>query len=156
MDKRPAGISIISFIYLLIACLGLFSSFSPSSANLFATATMLLMGVSAVGYYSGKKWAWWIVSTLTLFSIATNLIQLQVVLNHTGSVSNILKYYLLIGGKAVIQILILVFMFSTPVIKFFSLEKLKRTNLFFVLLAITVTVFLGFKLFAFLMRATHR
>lgn len=142
MEKRPAGITIISIIYLLIAGVGLYAGFSLATQNLFALATMLLLGISAIGLYIGQQWAWWLIGTLTLFSIIMNLPQFLMVVFNAGAIPEVHKYFLKSGGKLVIQGLILFFMFSQPVIRFFVLEKITHTKRFLILLAAVGGLFL--------------
>ena len=156
MEKRPAGISIIAFIYTLVSCVGLISSFSLSSENWFATATMLVLGLSAVAFYLGNKWAWWIIGTMTLFSIIVNVPQLYFVITNSELIPDINKYYLKHGGKLIIQTLILFFLFSKPVIKFFSFEKPNKIKLLVFLVAAAGLLFFGLKLLSYIMLATHR
>lgn len=142
MEKRPAGITIISFIYLLIAGVGLYAGLSLTHQNLFALATMALLGVSAIGLYIGQQWAWWIIATMTLFSIIMNLPQFFLVVFNAGAIPEANKYFLKFGGKLLIQGLILFFLFSQPVVKYFDLDKITKTKRFLILLAATGGLFL--------------
>jgi len=142
MVKRPAGITLNSYIYLLIASLGLYAGFSLTSQNLFALATMFLLGVSAIGLYLGQQWAWWIIGTMTLFSIIMNLPQFFLVVFNAEAIPEAHKYFLKFGGKLLIQGLILFFMFSQPVIRFFALDKITHTRRFLILLSAAAGLFL--------------
>ncbi|MGJ8662045.1 MAG: hypothetical protein ACSHWU_00275 [Marinicella sp.] len=147
MEKRPAGLAIISFIYVLIAVIGLTSSFSMSTVNWFSTVTLLLLGISGIGFFMGQKWAWWIIGTMTLFSIFINIPQLLMVIINADVIPDIQKHYLKHGGKIIIQGLILAFMFSQPVIKYFVFENITKTKQFFILVAAAAGTFLTLYLF---------
>ena len=142
MNKRPAGVSIIAFIYILISGVGLYSSLSMGMSNWFTFATMVLFGLAGIGFYMGQKWAWWVISTFVLISITSNSLKLIVALNQVGLESAIQKTYLLMAAKVVVQSLILILMFSKPVIDFVKLENFTKPKLFLYLLAATVGMFL--------------
>ncbi len=156
MSNRPAGISILALIYILISSIGLISSISLPAVNWLAILSMLGLGISAVAFYMGQKWAWWIIATLTLISIIINVPQFYYIVTNSDLIPDIRKYYLKHGGKIVVQTLILLFMFSKPIIKFFSFKTLNRAKLSAILIAAVVVLFFVLKLFSYLMLATHR
>ena len=142
MEKRPAGITIISFIYLLVAALGLMANFSFTGEHWFSTVTMLILAVTSVAFFLRQQWAWWVIGTMTMFSIAVNIPQLLLVVEHTDKIPNVQKYYLKHGGKLVIQSLILFFLFSQPVIDFFAFKNIKKSKQFLILTAAAAGLFL--------------
>ncbi|MCB1583476.1 MAG: hypothetical protein KDI92_10470, partial [Xanthomonadales bacterium] len=72
--------------------------------------------------------------------------QLILVIKNADIIPEIQKYYLKYGGKLIIQGLILFFMFSQPVIKFFALENMTKAKLFLTLVAAAAVLFLIFYL----------
>ncbi len=142
MDNRPAGISILAFIYILVGMLGMMLNPTPIMQGWATYLTYAILIVSAAALYLRHRWAWWVLGTLTAFSIMLNCINLFAALSHLDSLPNASKYYLKFGGKLLLQSLILIYLFSQPVINFFAFKSDNKTQKLFMLFGAAGIIYL--------------
>ncbi len=124
MGKRPAGISILSFIYILITVIGLLTNRLSMNDDWFSYVILIILGVSAVALYMGQRWAWWVIGSMTVFSIMVNITNLYFSLSNLDLIPDVNKFYFKFGAKLLIQSLILALFLSKPVIQFFAFKNL--------------------------------
>lgn len=152
MTNRPSSISFLSFLYVLVAVIGLIPIISNNeisalfkSDNLFSIITLMLLILSSVGLFMGKKWGWWIVAFFTTFSILSKIPILYWSFANIDFIPDVGKFYLKNAGKMLVQTLILVYLFQENVNQYFqfnnNLSKLKRLGILVLLCIITSGVF---------------
>ncbi len=134
MKKRPAGISILAFIYILVGMLGIMMNPTSISHDWTAYLIYAALVVSAAALYLRHRWAWWLLGTLTAFSILVNCINLFVTLAHPEALSDEHRLVMKFAGKLLLQSLILVYFFSQPVMKFFGFSTDNKPQKLFILL----------------------
>jgi len=141
MGKRPAGISIIAWIYILISGISLVSSLILSVYSWPLIIIYLTIFISAVALYLGQKWAWWLMATLAMFMLIRNTSALILAIGNSSDVTGIGQYYLLTGGKLIFHCLILIVLLSKPAIQFFAFQKLNTVQRLLILFAVCVAIF---------------
>ncbi len=139
MGKRPAGISALAFLYVFFLTISLISKFSHSTYSWLIIVLFLIVAVTGIALYKGKKWAWWVIGALTMFTFIRNVYFLYLAFSYAESIPDIGVVYLEYGGKFIFQSIILLFLFSKPVAQFLDFKNSDTFQRLLFLLAIGFT-----------------
>lgn len=126
MTNRPIGISIISFLYIIKGLIDAVTIFTAKRGlnqfevlfDHFWWIALVLIGI-ALNF--NKKWVWWVSSTIISFSVLFNLYQFLMFVLTFQEIAP-LTYKILIN--AIIQGVILVYLFQKSVFDYFKMDYL--------------------------------
>jgi len=143
--KRPAGITILAFLYVLVGTVLIIPSLQ-APMDLLTTMLAGLLLISAVGLFIGQPWAWWIIGTMTTLAVAMSLLTVTRGLLQYDQLLDPNDFLLKRGGRLAVQSLILVFLLTQPVIRFVKVDHFKWWQLLLILIGAASALVLGLAL----------
>lgn len=143
--KRPAGLTILTFIYVLVGAVIIIPALN-GPMDLLTVVIAGLLVVAAIGLFMGQPWGWWIIATMTTLAVAMSLLTVTRGLMQFDQLLDPNDFLLKRGGRLAIQSLILVFLLTQPVIRFVKVDLFKAWQLLLILIGAASALVLGLAL----------